>query len=105
MLSLDHPISKHLPSHLRLPPEIAVITVRQLATHSSGLPDEGAEHLRIQESEVCRELPPSGYYTRLMVNRAYFIRRRYEYFVEHLIGETPPKEFELGEVAGSIGEP
>jgi dipeptidyl aminopeptidase/acylaminoacyl peptidase len=39
----------------------------------------------------------------MMVNRAYFIRRRYDYFVEHLMGETPPKGFQLGEIAASIG--
>lgn len=40
----------------------------------------------------------------MMVNRAYFIRRRYDYFVEHLMGETPPKEFQLDEIPGSLGE-
>jgi dipeptidyl aminopeptidase/acylaminoacyl peptidase len=39
----------------------------------------------------------------LMLNRAYFLRRRFDYFVEHLMGETPPKEFQLGEIDGSLG--
>jgi dipeptidyl aminopeptidase/acylaminoacyl peptidase len=39
----------------------------------------------------------------MMVNRAYFMRRRYDYFVEHLMGETPPKEFPFGEIAASFG--
>jgi len=28
---------------------------------------------------------------------SYTVRRRWDYFVEHLLGETPPKEFNLGE--------
>jgi len=40
----------------------------------------------------------------MMLNRAYFVRRRYDYFVQHLMGETPPKEFQLGEIAGSFGD-
>jgi dipeptidyl aminopeptidase/acylaminoacyl peptidase len=38
----------------------------------------------------------------MMVNRAYFMRRRYDYFVEHLMDETPPKEFQLGEIPGGL---
>ena len=37
VISLDDAIRKYLPSTLRLPNEIARITVRQLATHTSGL--------------------------------------------------------------------
>src|SRR5215469_16258802 len=37
VISLDDPIRKYLPSALRLPDEIARITIRQLATHTSGL--------------------------------------------------------------------
>ena len=66
VLSLDDPISKHLPSHLQLRPEIAAITVRQLATHSSGLPDTGQAHLAIQESEFRGTEPPWGYYTQYL---------------------------------------
>ncbi len=39
----------------------------------------------------------------MMVNRAYFMRRRYDYFVEHLMGETPPREFAFDEIPGSFG--
>jgi dipeptidyl-peptidase 4 len=38
----------------------------------------------------------------MFLNRAYFMRRRYDYFVQHLMGETPPKEFQLAEIAGSL---
>ena len=37
VISLDDTIRKYLPPSLELPPEIARITVRQLATHTSGL--------------------------------------------------------------------
>jgi CubicO group peptidase (beta-lactamase class C family) len=37
-LSLDDPVAKHLPAELELPPELARITLRQLVTHTSGLP-------------------------------------------------------------------
>ena len=37
VIALEDPISRHLPSHLRLKPEIAGLTIRQLATHTSGL--------------------------------------------------------------------
>ncbi|HVT65398.1 MAG TPA: DPP IV N-terminal domain-containing protein [Mycobacteriales bacterium] len=40
----------------------------------------------------------------MMINRAYFLRRRYDYFVEHLMGETPPKEFQLDEIPTALGE-
>ncbi|HVV75647.1 MAG TPA: DPP IV N-terminal domain-containing protein [Mycobacteriales bacterium] len=40
----------------------------------------------------------------MMVNRAYFMRRRYDYFVEHLMGEVPPKEFKLDEIPTTMGE-
>jgi dipeptidyl aminopeptidase/acylaminoacyl peptidase len=39
----------------------------------------------------------------LMINRAYFCRRRYDYFVEHLMGETPPKQFRLDEIPATLG--
>jgi CubicO group peptidase (beta-lactamase class C family) len=87
-LALDDPISKHLPPHLRLAPEIAAITVRDLATHSSGLPDDGAELLRIQESEGRGDLPPWGYYTQYL-----------RYRTEHLLSdvETATLQYPTGE--------
>jgi CubicO group peptidase (beta-lactamase class C family) len=63
---LDDPIAKHLPDDLSLRPEVAAVTVRQLATHSSGLPDCGQNHLRIQESEGRGTEPPWGYYTQYL---------------------------------------
>ncbi|HTX64353.1 MAG TPA: serine hydrolase domain-containing protein, partial [Opitutaceae bacterium] len=35
---LDDPIGKFLPASLKLAPEVAAITLEQLATHTSGLP-------------------------------------------------------------------
>ena len=66
VLGLDDPIVKHLPSGLQLSPAIGAITIRQLATHSSGLPDEGKAHLEIQESEHRGTEPPWGYYTQYL---------------------------------------
>ena len=77
VLSLDDPISKHLPDALVLKPEIAAITVRQLACHCSGLPDTGAEHLKIQESEARGDNPPWGYYTQ-------YIRYRRDHLLSDL---------------------
>jgi CubicO group peptidase (beta-lactamase class C family) len=37
-VTLDDPIAKHLPVGLMLPPDVAAITLGQLATHTSGLP-------------------------------------------------------------------
>ena len=63
-LSLDDPVGKHLPSHLRLKPEIGAITIRQLATHSSGLPSMGKIHTEIAASETMGQTqPPFGAYT------------------------------------------
>ena len=38
LVALDDTIAKHLPRNLELPPEVAAITLLQLATHTSGLP-------------------------------------------------------------------
>lgn len=46
-------------------------------------------------------MPNSDHF--MFFNRAYFMRRRYDYFVEHLMGETPPKGFQLDEIVGSLG--
>ena len=37
------------------------------------------------------------------LNEPYFIRRRWDYFVEHLMGATPPKDYEIVRPAGSGG--
>ena len=77
LLALDDPIATHLPSGLDLSPDVAAVTVRQLATHCSGLPDTGAHHLRIQASEGRGELPPWGYYTQ-------YLRYKREHLLEDL---------------------
>jgi CubicO group peptidase (beta-lactamase class C family) len=63
LLSLDDPISSYLPKSLRLPPQIAAITIRQLATHSSGLGSIGKEHEKIIAEESRGTEPPYGAYT------------------------------------------
>ena len=77
ILPLDDPIARHLPAGLNLQPEVAAVTVRQLATHCSGLPDTGERHLRIQESEGRGTEPPWGYYTQ-------YIRYRREHLLADL---------------------
>lgn len=37
--------------------------------------------------------------------RAYWMRRRWDYFVEHLLGAAPPKEYEFGRDRVQIGRP
>jgi CubicO group peptidase (beta-lactamase class C family) len=38
LVAVDDSIAEHLPQDLKLPPEVAAITLLQLATHTSGLP-------------------------------------------------------------------
>jgi hypothetical protein len=35
------------------------------------------------------------------LNEPYFIRRRWDYFVTHLLGATPPKEYEIHPAPGA----
>jgi CubicO group peptidase (beta-lactamase class C family) len=63
MLGLDDPIAKRLPSELRLSADVAAITLRQLATHSSGLTSLGKRHAELIASELRGTLPPFGTYT------------------------------------------
>lgn len=37
------------------------------------------------------------------LNEPYFIRRRWDYFVEHLMGATPPHDYEITRPVGSFG--
>ncbi|MFI9837500.1 serine hydrolase domain-containing protein [Nonomuraea sp. NPDC051941] len=63
LINLEDPIAVHLPKGLRLPPEIASITIRQLATHSSGLGSVGKIHQRFIDEELRGTEPPFGTYT------------------------------------------
>ncbi|MEV0618741.1 serine hydrolase domain-containing protein [Nonomuraea sp. NPDC050404] len=63
LIGLDDPIATHLPKDLRLPPEIASITIRQLATHSSGLGPVGKIHQRFIDEELRGTESPFGTYT------------------------------------------
>lgn len=63
LIGLEDPIGKHLPKRLRLPDEIGSITIRQLATHSSGLGSVGKQHQRFIDEETRGTETPYGVYT------------------------------------------
>ncbi|MEX2284475.1 MAG: DPP IV N-terminal domain-containing protein [Gemmatimonadota bacterium] len=39
------------------------------------------------------------------LNEPYFIRRRWDYFVTHLMGATPPRQYQIAPAPGSTGGP
>lgn len=83
VLSLDDPISKWLPNGDRLKPEIGALTIRHLATHSSGLPSMGKRHTEIAASETMGQWQaPFGAYT-------HYLR----YKKEHLYADWEDAEF------------
>ncbi len=63
LIQLDDPISAYLPRNLRMPAEIGSITIRQLATHSSGLGSVGKLHQELIDEELRGTEPPFGCYT------------------------------------------
>lgn len=64
VVSLDDPISKHLPNGDRLAPDIAAITIRDLVTHTSGLPSIGKIHQGyIDEETRGYDIAPFGFTT------------------------------------------
>lgn len=66
LISLDDTIKEHLPNDLELPPEIAEITVRDLATHTSGL-----SHLGKVFPKVISEHGPIEHYLRYTKEHLY----------------------------------
>lgn len=56
VLSLDDTVSEHLPNGDRLAPEIAKLTIRDLVTHTSGLPSVGKIHQGYIDEET-RDFP------------------------------------------------
>lgn len=76
VISLEDPISKHLPK-LALPPDVAKITIRQLATHTSGLGHVGKKHQKLVAEESIAREPPFGAYT-------HYLRYRKELLYEDL---------------------
>jgi len=52
LLSIEDPISLYLPGDLQLASEIGRLTIRALATHSSGLPAVGDVHKGFQHEEL-----------------------------------------------------
>jgi CubicO group peptidase (beta-lactamase class C family) len=62
VLSLDDTIADHLPA-LSLAPDIAAITIRDLATHSAGFANLGTVHQAIIATEQRGTEPPWGCYT------------------------------------------
>lgn len=83
LISLDDPIRKHLPTHLNLRDEIGSLTIRQLATHSSGLGSVGKAHQRLIAEETRGTEPPFGVYT-------HYLR----YTKEHLYSDLETAELE-----------
>jgi len=55
IVALDHTIGEYLPQDLKLPPEVAAITLLQLATHTSGLPRivDNFEKLVLEDVNTC----------------------------------------------------
>jgi len=62
LLSIDDTLGTHLP-FLRLSDDVSAITLRQLATHSSGLVSTGDIHTYYQVTELRGTEPPFGAYT------------------------------------------
>lgn len=61
VVSIEDPIAKHLPNGAELRPEIGQLTLRQLATHSGGLPGTGQIHQGFLNEEIRgSSLPPLG---------------------------------------------
>jgi CubicO group peptidase (beta-lactamase class C family) len=83
LIGLEDPISAHLPKHLRLPAEIGSITIRQLATHSSGFGSVGKLHQKLIDEEMRGTEPPFGCYT-------HYLR----YTKEHLYSDLESAELE-----------
>ncbi len=88
LIALDDPISAHLPQHLRLRPEIASVTIRQLATHSSGFGSVGKLHQKLIDEEMRGTEPPFGCYT-------HYLRYKKEHLYSDL--ETAELEYPTGE--------
>jgi CubicO group peptidase (beta-lactamase class C family) len=64
LLSLDDTVASHLPNGANLAPDIARITVRDIVTHTAGLPSVGRIHQSyISEETRGQVLPPLGYTT------------------------------------------
>ena len=61
LVSIEDPIGKHLPNGADLRPEIADITIRELATHTAGFPGTGHIHQGFLAEEIRgSSLPPLG---------------------------------------------
>jgi CubicO group peptidase (beta-lactamase class C family) len=78
-LSLDDTVSSHLPNGTSLPSEIAGITVRDLVTHTAGLPSIGRIHQSyIDEETRGQTLPPLGYTTHYLRYRKEHLYKDWE---------------------------
>ncbi|HET7573460.1 MAG TPA: serine hydrolase domain-containing protein [Gaiellaceae bacterium] len=72
VVALDDTIARYLPTHVQLPPEVAAITLFDLATHSSGF-----DRLCKVFAEIVEEETPYG-------SGAVYIRYRKEHLYEEL---------------------
>lgn len=61
VISIEDPLGKYLPNAANLRPEIAALTLRELCTHSAGLPGTGHIHQGFLQEEIRNSsLPPLG---------------------------------------------
>ena len=81
LVDLDDPIEKHFPATLRLPAEIGAITIRELATHSSGLGSVGAIHQGLIDEEMRGTEPP-------WATNTHYLRYRKEHLYADLESAT-----------------
>lgn len=83
LIDLEDPIRTHLPASLQLPPEIGSITIRELATHSSGLGSVGRIHQQLIDEEMRGTEPP-------WATNTHYLRYR----KEHLYADLESAELE-----------
>jgi CubicO group peptidase (beta-lactamase class C family) len=78
-LSLDDTLASHLPNGANLRPEIARLTVRDLVTHTAGVPSVGRIHQTyIDEETRGQALPPLGYTTHYLRYRKEHLYKDWE---------------------------
>lgn len=78
-LSLDDTLASHLPNGANLAPDIAEITVRDLVTHTAGVPSTGKIHQSyIDEETRDQVLPPLGFTTHYLRYRKEHLYKDWE---------------------------
>ena len=90
LLSLDDTVASHLPNGANLPPDIAPITIRDIVTHTAGLPSIGRIHQGyIDEETRGQTQPPLGYTTHYLRYRKEHLYQDWETLtLDNPIGTT-----------------